>query len=353
MKLTPQQFSKRLLHWFDQHGRKNLPWQHPITAYRVWLSEIMLQQTQVKTVIPYFERFIARFPDVHALAISPLDEVLHHWTGLGYYARARNLHRAAMIIDSDYNGQFPRDSESLQALPGVGRSTAGAILSITFGQRAAILDGNVKRVLARCHAVAGWPGMTEVSAELWQLAERYTPQKRVADYTQAMMDLGAVVCTRTKPRCNECPFTEHCLAKQQEKMTHYPAPKPRKVLPIKTVKLLMLQDARGDILLEQRPPVGIWGGLWSFPECTTEQDVIQWCHEKYACTVKKMDAWRGFRHTFSHFHLDILPVYLQIEKNACQVADSGCRVWYNLAEPDARGLAAPVQRLLRLLADRL
>lgn len=342
-------FSKTVLTWFDQYGRKHLPWQQDINPYRVWLSEIMLQQTQVTTVIPYFQRFTERFPTVQDLAAAPIDDVLHLWTGLGYYARARNLHRCAQIIVRDYAGKFPASVDELSNLPGIGRSTAGAIVSIAFQKRAAILDGNVKRVLARHHAVDGWPGQTETLRKLWEHAEQHTPDKRSNHYTQAMMDLGATVCTRSKPACTQCPVATTCIAFANAKVNAYPGKKPKKILPVKTVQLLMLRNPAGDILLQQRPASGIWGGLWSFPEITQDINAQAFVEDNFSQVVEH-EIWDAYRHTFSHYHLDITPVLLQLKKAPHKIADGQLSVWYNLHQPDAIGLAAPVKKLLEKLA---
>lgn len=342
-------FSQSVLRWFDQHGRKHLPWQQQITPYRVWLSEIMLQQTQVATVIPYFERFTKKFPNVQSLAAAPIDEVLHLWTGLGYYARARNLHRCAQTVVAQYGGEFPGTVAQLSELPGIGRSTAGAIVSIAFQQRAAILDGNVKRVLARYHALEGWPGQGDTLNQLWEIAEQYTPKTRSNDYTQAMMDMGATLCTRSKPKCDTCPLQAGCLAYAQGEPTRYPGKKPKKALPVKEVQLLMLRNLAGDIWLEQRPPQGIWGGLWSFPELAIDADAIAYA-KQLGARVAGQEVWDSYRHTFSHYHLDITPVLLQLAKTPQGVADS-TSVWYNLHQPEAIGLAAPVKKLLEKLTQ--
>ncbi|OOZ37440.1 A/G-specific adenine glycosylase [Solemya velesiana gill symbiont] len=339
-------FSNRVLSWFDRHGRKHLPWQQKPTPYRVWVSEIMLQQTQVSTVIPYFERFMARFQDIKALADAPLDEVLHHWSGLGYYARARNLHRAAGVISADFGGDFPRDYDQVVALPGIGRSTAGAILSLSLGQRYAILDGNVKRVLSRCFAVEGWPGRAAVQKRLWHLAEELTPKHRVGPYNQAMMDLGAGICTRRKPRCGECPLSECCIALDQSNPEAYSHAKPRRSLPVRQIQMLLIVGDSGELLLEQRPPSGIWGGLWGLPECPVEQDPAIWVESSLGIGCRQLGLLEARRHTFSHFHLDISPVMLKHNNSANCVMDDDRRVWYNTANPDARGLAAPVSRLI-------
>lgn len=259
------EFTRSVLRWYKKHGRHDLPWQKDINAYRVWVSEIMLQQTQVNTVIPYYERFMQTFPTVRDLAQADIDEVLHLWTGLGYYARARNLHKSARIIHTDHNNRFPDDLESIVALPGIGRSTAGAILSLALNQVAPILDGNVKRVLARYHRVEGWPGNKKTEQKLWQLAESVTPDKEFAAYTQAIMDLGATVCTRSNPLCDQCPVNNGCEARETGTQEQYPGKKPKKTLPVKQTIFTIIENDKGEVLLEKRLPQGIWGGLWSFP----------------------------------------------------------------------------------------
>lgn len=337
--------SEILLSWFDQHGRHDLPWQHPRTAYRVWLSEIMLQQTQVATVIPYFERFIARFPDIISLANAELDEVLHLWTGLGYYARARNLHKAAIEIRDHYAGEFPVQFEQVVALPGIGRSTAAAILAQAHNQRYAILDGNVKRVLTRLYAVEGWPGKKPVENRLWELAEQLTPGERICDYTQAIMDFGATLCSRN-PHCSECPLSEFCQSYQAGNPADYPTPKKRKALPVRSTRMLILQDYQQQVLLLQRPPSGIWGGLWSLPECPGQEDISSWCHDSLGLKIEACTEHPTLRHTFSHFHLDITPVQARVSAAADMAMEADARVWYNTAQPDVLGLPAPVKNLL-------
>ncbi|MBI3775596.1 MAG: A/G-specific adenine glycosylase [Gammaproteobacteria bacterium] len=344
--MPTRDFSVQLLTWFDQHGRNDLPWQHKPTPYRVWVSEIMLQQTQVASVIGYFTRFMQRFPDLAALAAASSDEVLHLWTGLGYYARARNLHRAAQIIRDQYQGEFPSEIAAVQALPGIGKSTAGAILALAFNQRQSILDGNVKRVLARYFALEGWTGQASVERQLWQRAEQLTPVERVAHYTQAIMDLGATVCTPKNPACDRCPVHNKCQALLQNEVARYPFPKPRKVLPVRHCAMLMITNPAGEVLLEQRPPVGIWGGLWSFPECEPQTDWRSWLAGQMNLQVEHAHAWDRVRHTFSHFHLEIQPIHVIARDSERAVMEGGARVWYNSVQPDARGLAAPVKRLL-------
>ncbi|HWP94259.1 MAG TPA: A/G-specific adenine glycosylase [Gammaproteobacteria bacterium] len=342
-------FARRVLAWYRAHGRRDLPWQREPTPYRVWVSEIMLQQTQVATVIPYYERFMRRFPDVTALAAASLDEVLHHWSGLGYYARARNLHRAACIVRDQYAGVFPVDFAAVAALPGVGRSTAGAILALAAGQRHPILDGNVRRVLARYHAVAGWPGERRVAEQLWRLAELHTPHAEVAAYTQAMMDLGATVCTRARPRCAICPLADGCAARRLARIADFPAPRPRRLPPVRRTRFALL--VQGDaVLLEHRPPAGLWGGLWSFPEFAPEEDPVVWCRARFGVAPNETACWPVFRHTFSHFHLDIEPVLIRLPRQAFVVADA-THAWCPIENPGARGLAAPVAGLLAKLRD--
>jgi A/G-specific adenine glycosylase len=342
-------FSGRLLAWYAAHGRKDLPWQSDPTAYRVWISEIMLQQTRVATVIPYYERFLARFPDVATLAAADLDTVLHHWSGLGYYARARHLHAAASMIMEVHKGKFPEDFAAVISLPGIGRSTAGAILSLASGQRHPILDGNVKRVLTRLHALEGWTGQAAVQTQLWKLAEQATPRQRVADYTQAIMDLGATVCTRAQPSCERCPLHGDCAARVSGTQGDYPTPRPRKRLPVRQTRMLILHNTDGEVLLEQRPPTGIWGGLWSFPECSPEHNVAEWCRGQLGLTASVTAEWPVFRHTFSHYHLDISPVLACVSAIDDAVMEAGNRLWYKDKASPAKGFAAPVSKLLARL----
>ncbi|MCE2571388.1 A/G-specific adenine glycosylase [Motilimonas eburnea] len=338
-------FANRILAWYDQHGRKTLPWQLAKTPYSVWVSEIMLQQTQVATVIPYFNQFMQSFPDVIALANANQDEVLHHWSGLGYYARARNLHKAAQMIRDNYNGRFPEDFDEVLALPGIGRSTAGAVLSLSLGQYHPILDGNVKRVLARHQAIAGWPGQKAVEQQLWQLSELCTPRQGVTQFNQAMMDMGATICTRSKPKCDICPIASDCMALAQETPTAYPHSKPKKTQPVKRGRLIIVRDGQ-KVWLEQRPPTGIWGGLWCFPQAEDDREqeavLARLGVEQYH--IQHLDA---FRHTFSHYHFDIQPVLVDVSLwNTRQVMEADAALWYNLAQPQTIGLAAATQKLL-------
>lgn len=347
--MTPAEFQQCVLAWFDLHGRKDLPWQHPITPYRVWISETMLQQTQVSTVIPYFLAFIAKFPNEQRLAAAPLDDVLHSWSGLGYYARARNLHKAAQLIVE--GGHFPDTLAELVALPGIGRSTAGAILSIAFNQSQSILDGNVKRILSRCYAISGWPGKSDVSKTLWTISAALTPDARVADYTQAIMDLGATLCTRSKPRCDACPIAAHCLAKLGDNVLAYPTPKPGKPLPVKHTFLLLLTDPEQRIWLEKRPAKGIWGGLWSLPEFADTEQARQWCRQRNL-VIGSERTLPDQRHSFSHYHLAYTPLCIQTENPTHFVMEAAPAVWYNAAWFNARqiselGLPAPIKSLLQ------
>jgi len=339
---------RALLAWFDAHGRNDLPWQIDRTPYRVWVSEIMLQQTQVSTVIPYFQRFMQAFPTVQSLAAASKDEVMHHWTGLGYYARARNLQRSAHIITHDLHGRFPEDLDGWQQLPGVGRSTAGAILAIALNKKTAILDGNVKRVLTRLHAITEWPGEKNTTAILWKIAEELTPGPRVADYTQAIMDLGATLCMRRNPLCPSCPLKKTCAARQQGIADTLPRAKPRRVLPVKTATLLLIHH-RHHILLQKRPDQGIWSSLWSLPEIkghpSSKPALTKYCKDHlHIKTRKPTPTVPPFRHTFSHFHLDIHPISLHCETP--RALDSQKEIWYNLQQPQAIGLPAPIKKLL-------
>lgn len=339
----------RLLPWFDSAGRKNLPWQKNPTPYRVWVSEIMLQQTQVSTVIPFYERFMARFPDVHALASAPLDEVLHLWTGLGYYARARNLHRAARIIVDTHHGQFPRTLEAAQALPGIGRSTAGAILAFSYSARHPILDGNVKRVLARYFGVAGYPGDKKVETQLWELADRCTPTQRVADYTQAIMDLGAMLCVRTRPLCLACPLRETCVAHLEGRQATLPTPRPKKVRPRRVAHALILMRTDGAVWLEQRPPQGLWGGLWVFPQFESREQAREYI-ARVGTSSRAPQALPPYSHAFTHFDLTLHPILVESVEPRESVAEQG-GLWYDPSEPARIGLAKPVLELVRVGAS--
>ena len=347
---APDDFSRDLLAWFDRHGRKDLPWQHPRTPYRVWLSEVMLQQTQVRTVIAYFERFVEALPTLGALADAPLDRVLALWSGLGYYSRARNLHRAARICLERHDGELPRDFDALAALPGIGRSTAGAILAQAFGLRHPILDGNVRRVLARWHGVRGWPGESAVQRALWLHADAHTPGERVADYTQAIMDLGATVCVRSRPQCAACPVAWGCVALRDGVTAELPTPKPSRALPTRETTMLIVRDADGRVLLEQRPPVGIWAALWSLPETTDATSAPDVLRERYAVRAESSAALAGFVHSFSHYHLRVTPLVVAGARLP-RVADDAACGWYARDEWQALGLPSPVRRLLQTVFE--
>ena len=342
-------FANRVLNWAQQHGRKSLPWQQQRTAYRVWVSEIMLQQTQVETVIPYFEKFMQRFSSIKELASAQQDEVLHYWSGLGYYARARNLHKAAQIICDNHNGQFPDDIESVMALPGVGRSTAGAILSLAYNQKHTILDGNVKRVLARHCAIQGWPGTGHIEKKLWQIAEQRTPTEMNANYTQAMMDLGATCCTRTNPKCKVCPINGDCLALANNQQHELPEKKPKKKIPERSTFMLVLQNQQQQLLMQRRPNHGIWGGLWSFPEFDNQEDMINWCLRVFNEMPNSETAMKQLTHIFSHFRLHITPISVKYSTPIHWVMEDDDWVWYKNGTSQA-GLAAPVKQLIKQIA---
>lgn len=333
-------FANRLLRWYSTHGRKDLPWQNNIDPYRVWVSEVMLQQTQVATVIPYFQQFMEQFPTVNSLAQADIDQVLHRWSGLGYYSRARNLHKTASIVEAEYNGEFPSDLDALQALPGIGRSTAGAIRATAFEIPTPILDGNVKRVLARQFGIAGWPGKSAVAKELWAVSEQCTPAREARAYTQAIMDFGATLCTRTKPACDICPVATSCVALKEGSIAELPGKKPKKVLPVRETTMFILVD-QSKVLLEKRPPSGIWGGLWSFPEDRQRLECFK------PTELQKLEV---VKHTFSHFHLLIEPVMLRAS-NTAAVFDSERLDWFSIKSVQPVGLAAPIERLLQKVRE--
>ena len=340
-------FSNQLVSWYRQHGRKTLPWQLNKSPYTTWLSEVMLQQTQVATVIPYFQRFISRFPDINSLAEAPLDEVLHLWTGLGYYARARNLHKAAQQIAQQYDGQFPQQFDQVLALPGVGRSTAGAVLSLALGQHHPILDGNCKRVLARFAAIDGWPGEKAFEQQLWQLAARVTPAETVAEFNQAMMDLGASLCSRSKPDCAACPLKLKCKAALRGEQAFFPGKKPKKQLPEKQSFWLLLQH-ENSVLLLQRPATGLWGGLYGFLEFNREEDRTAYITQQ-ALAVESVQELAGFRHTFSHFHMWILPQQVKLRQRPAFVKEQSEATWFTIDAIPKVGLSAPAKQLFQQL----
>ena len=347
-------FATRLLSWFDTNGRHDLPWQHPCTPYRVWLSEVMLQQTQVRVVIPYFERFLAALPDVHALAAAPADQVYALWSGLGYYARARNLHAAAKQCVERHGGELPRDFDALIALPGIGRSTTGAILAQAWGERFAILDGNVKRVLCRVHGIEGWPGTPAIEKRLWELAESLLPDTRLADYAQAQMDFGATLCTRVDPACVLCPLQRACVALRENRVHELPTPKPGKPLPERHALLLLLRDADGRVLLQRRPQVGVWAGLWSLPEAADHVAARDWFESHVTGDYDAADALAPIDHGFTHYRFAMQPLAWDAVALRDGVRDNGDPVsgtgqalrWTAREELPAFGIPAPVRKLI-------
>jgi A/G-specific adenine glycosylase len=348
--MEPEQFAARLLGWFEIHGRHTLPWQIGATPYRVWISEVMLQQTQVATVIPYYARFMERFPDVQSLASAPLDEVLHLWTGLGYYARARNLQACAQSLIGRYGGEFPGNIEDVMQLPGIGRSTAGAILAISRGERHPILDGNVKRVMARVFGIAGDPSSNAVLAELWKRSDACTPADNVAAYTQAIMDLGATVCMRARPACTLCPMVSGCVAAIEGRQSELPGKKPRRARPSREVTLLIAKvgsNGSTAVLVERRASPGIWGGLWSPPQFNTQSEALAWCSEEFRGATGA-EALPDIDHAFTHFDLRLKPLMVQCNDNP-RVRDSDDRLWYQLDSPPKIGLPQPVRQLFERL----
>jgi len=340
-------FTKPLLDWFDQYGRKDLPWQHPRTPYRVWISEIMLQQTQVLTVIPYFERFMHSFPDLNALASASEDYVLSHWSGLGYYSRARNIYKTAKILVEQLSGHFPETVNELMALPGIGESTAAAIISQAFNQPAAILDGNVKRVLSRYFMVDGIPEKSIVKKKLWQFAKACMPDSRCADYTQAIMDFGATCCTNKKPACEQCPVSKTCLSYQQNKVDLYPFKKAKKILPIKHEQFLLLYNEKNQIFLEKRPPCGIWGGLWCLPAISETDHAIDHIAVQYGFNGSELTPLITIKHTFSHFHLYIKALALRIScVDNIKIAEQTGK-WLSASEINDLGIAKPVNQIIK------
>jgi A/G-specific adenine glycosylase len=335
-------FSNQLLGWWDQHGRKDLPWQHPRTAYRVWISEIMLQQTQVKTVIPYFDRFIDRFPDIESLAAVSNDDVLAYWSGLGYYARARNLLKTARICMEIHDADLPKTPEALAGLPGIGESTANAIYSQAFDKPAVILDGNVKRVLARYFAVDGWPGKTAIHKQLWDIAEQLLPAKRGADYSQAIMDLGATLCTRARPVCDQCPVNQSCKAFADGSVDQFPTRRPALKVSKKSFQMLILLDTNGHVLLERRPPAGIWGGLWSLPADDNGRSIQQ----RFGLENHPLKSLTTLQHQLTHIQMTIQPLIGHTEPDSGRVECTPDQRWFSQQEWPALGLPRPVRHLL-------
>ncbi len=349
----PEPFHDRLLAWWDRAGRKNLPWQHPRSPYRVWVSEIMLQQTQVAAVIPYFERWMARFPDLESLAKANLDEVLSLWSGLGYYARARNLHRAARVCMKRFGGSLPEDAADLSELPGIGPSTASAIVSLAHDRPAAVLDGNVKRLLARHAAIAGWPGASKVQRRLWQEAQSRLPQTRAGDYSQAVMDLGAVICKRRDPRCSDCPVSADCRALQQGITDSLPDPRPKKEVPSKELHMLILRDQAGRVLLQRRPPDGIWGGLWSLPEGKSLEAIDPGIGPGAEAIATDFCSLPELEHRLTHLHLRIRPALLTLPPDGRLQCDSlregPDSAWFGPEDWHRIGLPKPVNDLLQTI----
>ena len=342
-------FEARVIAWQRTHGRHDLPWQDTRDPYRIWLSEIMLQQTQVAAVVPYYVRFVRAFPDVAALAGAPIDAVLAHWSGLGYYRRAHHLHAAAQAIMATHGGRFPRDAATLATLPGIGRSTAAAIAAFAIGAREPILDGNVKRVLARHRGIAGWPGAPTVEAALWRAAEEALPARGIETYTQGLMDLGATVCARTNPRCAACPVAADCVARNEQRTAELPSPRPRKILPQRAVRVLLIERG-GEILFEKRPALGIWGGLWSLPECALEDDVRAAVHTRFGARVELRDALPPIAHGFTHFALTLHPQRVAAARWPLRAEAPGM-LWLAPADAHHAALPAPIKKLLRSLVD--
>ncbi|MBS3744896.1 MAG: A/G-specific adenine glycosylase [Wenzhouxiangellaceae bacterium] len=339
----PPPFAERLLTWWRANGRHDLPWQRPREAYRVWVSEIMLQQTRVETVIGYFDRFMQRFPDIEALAVAELDDVLALWSGLGYYARARNLHSAAREVRERFDGALPADADALAQLPGIGRSTAAAIVAQAFDRRAVILDGNVKRVLARHAAIQGWPGASAVERELWQAADARTPVEDAADYTQAIMDLGATLCTPRSPACDACPVAADCLALEHKRQHELPTPRPTRKLPERASRYLLARDGSDRVLLVRRPPSGVWGGLWCLPEAgDIEIEALEVLPEP-----------RAIRHVFTHFALQMSFEHVRVGTTPANVSEGAGRQWFTPEQALAAGLPQPVRRVLKALSDHV
>jgi A/G-specific adenine glycosylase len=357
MSATPiaTSFCARIAAWQRAHGRRDLPWQTGRDPYRIWLSEVMLQQTQVSTVLPYFARFVAAFPTVDMLAAAPLSRVLECWSGLGYYRRAHHLHAAARIVVDRHRGRFPSDAATLATLPGIGRSTAAAIAAFASNERGAILDGNVKRVLARHRGIEGWAGVAQVEARLWRAAEASLPAQAelaadrtlIADYTQGMMDLGATICVRSRPQCSACPVRGDCVAHRDLRTDTLPSPRPRKVVPKRAVTLLLL-EREDAILLEERPPLGIWSGLWSFPEIPVDRDVASHVSANYRVTPEACERMSAVVHVFTHFALTMHPVRVRVPYDAHAVEIPGTR-WFALDHACAAAVPAPIRKLLAAL----
>ena len=338
--------STPLLAWFERSGRHDLPWQHPRTPYRVWLSEIMLQQTQVRVVVPYFERFVAALPDIASLAAAPLDDVLALWSGLGYYARARNLHAAAIRCVERHGGELPRDIEALVGLPGIGRSTAGAILAQAWGDRHPILDGTVKRVLARYHGIEGWPGLPAVERRLWGRAEQHLPEHRLADYTQAQMDFGATLCKRANPACGICPLQSDCVALREGRVAELPTPRPGKALPQRAALVLLARDDEQRVLMQRRPTSGVWASLWSLPEVEDSLAARAWFDRHLAGDYHAAERLPPITHGFSHYRLELQPLHWRGVAMRPRVADNADLRWVARDQFAMLGIPAPIRTLI-------
>ncbi|MDP3609720.1 MAG: A/G-specific adenine glycosylase [Methylophilus sp.] len=337
-------FAQRIIAWQQQHGRHDLPWQNTHNAYAIWVSEIMLQQTQVSAVIGYYQRFMMRFPTIESLAAAEQEEVMQHWSGLGYYSRARNLHHAAQTIVDEFNGEFPQDFATMQTLSGIGRSTAAAIAAFAFNQVQTILDGNVKRVLARHFAIEGWPSSPKIEKAMWVLAESLLPETGMVAYTQGLMDLGATLCTRSKPACTACPLNTTCLAYAQQRVHQLPTPKPKKISPQKYTTMLILQHGQ-EILLEKRPSKGIWGGLWSLPEMDMQSIATEVVQTRFGLTVEAQEPLPLLQHAFTHFKLEILPQPLEVVSKLPQASIPNT-IWLPIEDAIGAAIPTPVRKIL-------
>jgi A/G-specific adenine glycosylase len=348
-KINPADFSSRLIAWQKIHGRHDLPWQNTQDPYAIWVSEIMLQQTQVTAVIGYYAKFMARFPDIASLSSATQEDVLQHWSGLGYYSRARNLHNAAQTIMDDHDGEFPQDFEKIQALSGIGRSTAAAIASFAFQQNQTILDGNVKRVLARHYVIEGWTGTPKIEKQLWALAESLVPEQGMVAYTQGLMDLGATICTRSKPKCEICPLKGSCSALAQNKTKALPTPKPKKTIPQKQTTMLLILDGN-EVMLEKRPSSGIWGGLWSLPEISMQDIASEVALRKFGVDVEAEEPLESIQHVFTHFKLEILPQPLNVTSRSRQT-NMPNTIWLPIEDAIGAALPTPVRNILLKLKN--
>ncbi len=342
--MTDESFSKRVINWQKRHGRHDLPWQKTRDPYRIWLSEIMLQQTQVATVIPYFARFLEKFPTLRDLSQASDDQVLALWSGLGYYSRGRNLLRAAQMIDQQFRAQFPKSMDDILSLPGIGQSTAAAISVFAFGERQAILDGNVKRVFARHFGVTGFTGEKKVETKLWNIANEALPKNNIEAYTQGLMDLGATVCLRSRPPCPACPIADSCVAKREGRIHELPSPRPKKAVPEKSTTMLIITHA-GEVLLEKRPPTGVWAGMWCFPELVNGESTRDVCRERFGLETKSSKPWDVLQHSFTHFKLSITPQPFVVQKKLLRASEPGV-LWLSIGDALAGAIPKPVRELL-------